>query len=64
MNSPSIDSQAAYERAMARIKELSGRDADPQAQREREALVAACDAWDRGPGGEAAGERAVARPEG
>jgi hypothetical protein len=51
-----IDSQEAYERAMARIQDLSGAPEDTPEERELIALVEACDAWDRGKGGEAAGD--------
>lgn len=51
-----ITSQEDYERAIARIQELSGAPEDTPEERELIALIEACDAWDRGKGGEVAGD--------
>lgn len=51
-----ITTTEQYEAAMKRIQELSGAPAETPEERELIALVEAADAWDRGKGGEVAGE--------
>jgi hypothetical protein len=51
-----IVSPAGYEAVMERIQRLTGAPEDSPEEMDLRGLVKAADAWDRGQGGEAAGE--------
>ena len=53
---PAINSQRDYEAAMAEIQRLVGAPADSLKEARLKALVSAAEAWDRGKGGEVAGD--------
>lgn len=53
---PVINSQGEYEAALAEIQRLSAAPADSRKEARLNAIIAAAEAWDRGKGGEVAGD--------